>query len=64
VIDDIGLLPIRDRDAVGAFLHVVNPRYEKREPTIVTTNRGLPNWGQIFGDPVVAAAILRTSTAS
>jgi DNA replication protein DnaC len=24
----------------------------------VTTNRGLPAWGQIFGDPVVAAAIL------
>jgi hypothetical protein len=24
----------------------------------VTTNRGLPDWGQIFGDPVAAAAIL------
>ena len=26
--------------------------------TIVTTNRGLPEWGDILGDPVVAAAIL------
>jgi DNA replication protein DnaC len=26
--------------------------------TIVTTNRGLPEWGEILGDPVVAAAIL------
>jgi DNA replication protein DnaC len=58
VIDDVGLLPIHDRDAAGAFFHVVNTRYEKRHPTIVTTNRGLPDWGQIFGDPVVAAAIL------
>ena len=58
VIDDVGLLPIRDRDAAGAFFHVVNTRYEKKHPTIVTTNRGLPDWGQIFGDPVVAAAIL------
>ncbi len=25
---------------------------------LITTNRGLPEWGEIFGDPVVAAAIL------
>ena len=25
---------------------------------MITTNRGLPEWGEIFGDPVVAAAIL------
>ena len=58
VIDDVGLLPMHDRDEAGAFFHVVNTRYEKRLPTLVTTNRGLPDWGQIFGDPVVAAAIL------
>jgi len=52
------LLPLADRDAAGAFFHVVTTRYEKQHPTIVTTNRGLPDWGQIFGDPVVAAAIL------
>jgi DNA replication protein DnaC len=40
------------------FFHVVNTRYEKGHPTLVTTNRGLPAWGQIFGDAVVAAAIL------
>ncbi len=48
VIDDVGLLPIHDRDAAGAFFHVVNTHYEKRHPTIVTTNRGLPDWGQIL----------------
>jgi DNA replication protein DnaC len=58
VIDDVGLLPLPDRRAASAFFHVVNERYEKRHPTIVTTNRGLPDWGEVFGDPVVASAIL------
>ncbi|MFM7537796.1 MAG: ATP-binding protein [Acidimicrobiales bacterium] len=57
VIDDIGLLPM-DRAAASAFYQVVNLRYEKQHSTIVTTNRGLPDWGEIFGDTVVAAAIL------
>ena len=57
VIDDVGLLPM-DRAAASAFYQVVNLRYEKQHSTIVTTNRGLPDWGEIFGDSVVAAAIL------
>ena len=57
VIDDVGLLPM-DRNAAAGFFHVVNSRYEKRHPTLVTTNRGLPEWGDVFGDPVVAGAIL------
>ena len=47
-----------DRAAASAFYQVVNLRYEKQHSTIVTTNRGLPDWGEIFGDTVVAAAIL------
>ena len=58
VIDDVGLLPIGGTDGAAVFFHVVNTRYEKGHPTIVTTNRGLPAWGEIFGDAVVAAAIL------
>jgi DNA replication protein DnaC len=58
VIDDVGLLPIGGTDGASAFFHVVNTRYERGHPTLVTTNRGLPGWGQIFGDAVVAAAIL------
>jgi DNA replication protein DnaC len=58
VIDDVGLLPLPDRQAASVFFQVVNTRYERRHPTIVTTNRGLPDWGDVFGDPVVAAAIL------
>ncbi|MAT04734.1 MAG: AAA family ATPase, partial [Acidimicrobiaceae bacterium] len=58
VIDDVGLLPIGGTDASAVFFQVVNTRYEKGHPTIVTTNRGLPDWGTIFGDAVVAAAVL------
>lgn len=58
VIDDVGLLPLPDRRAASVFFHVVNDRYEKHHPTIVTTNRGLPDWGDVFGDAVVASAIL------
>jgi DNA replication protein DnaC len=57
VIDDVGLLPMA-RDAAGAFFHVVNHRYDKHAPTLVTTNRSLPGWGELFGDDVVAGAIL------
>ena len=58
VVDDVGLLPMRDPDAAGVFFEVVNTRYEKGHPTLVTTNRGLPDWGAVFGDTVVASAIL------
>lgn len=57
VIDDVGLLSM-DRAAASAFYQVVNLRYEKQHSTIVTTNRSLPDWGEICGDTVVAAAIL------
>ncbi len=57
VIDDVGLLPM-ERSAASAFYQIVNQRYEKQHSTIVTTNRSLPDWGEIFGDSVVASAIL------
>ena len=47
-----------ERGAAAAFFHVVNTRYERGHPTLITTNRGLPEWGEVFGDAVVAAAIL------
>ena len=57
VIDDVGLLPTNQAGA-AAFFHVINTRYERGHPTLVTTNRGLPEWGGVFGDAVVASAIL------
>lgn len=58
VIDDVGLLPLNNSQGPSVFFQVVNSRYEKGHPTIVTTNRGLPDWGTVFGDTVVASAIL------
>lgn len=57
VLDDVGLLPVGPEGA-GVFFQVVNARYEAGHPTLVTTNRGLPSWGDVFGDAVVASAIL------
>jgi len=58
VIDDVGITPF-DRAESNAFFQVVNRRYENGSSTIVTTNRGLPSWADLFGgDSVVAAAIL------
>jgi DNA replication protein DnaC len=57
VLDDLGLLPVPPGGAAEIF-HVINTRYERGHPTIVTTNRGLPEWGKVFGDAVVAGAIL------
>jgi DNA replication protein DnaC len=57
VVDDVGLLPT-DQKGAAAFFHVINTRYERGHPTLVTTNRGLPEWGEVFGDAVVASAIL------
>ena len=37
---------------------VGNRRYELGVPTIVTTNRSLTAWPEIFGEPVIAAAVL------
>jgi DNA replication protein DnaC len=57
VLDDLGLLPVPPGGAAEIF-HVINTRYERGHPTLVTTNRGLPEWGEVFGDAVVAGAIL------
>lgn len=58
VIDDLGLVGF-DRAQANALFQVVNRRYERGSSTIVTTNRSLTGWADLFGgDPVVAAAIL------
>ncbi|MGH8997715.1 MAG: IS21-like element helper ATPase IstB [Acidimicrobiales bacterium] len=58
VIDDLGLVGF-DRSQANALFQVINRRYERGSSTIVTTNRSLSSWAELFGgDPVVAAAIL------
>lgn len=56
IIDEIGYLPITTGGA-NLFFQLVNARYEKGA-MILTSNRGFAEWGEVFGDPVVATALL------
>jgi DNA replication protein DnaC len=56
VIDEIGYLPITPGGG-NLFFQLVNARYEKGA-MILTSNRGFAEWGEVFGDPVVATALL------
>lgn len=56
VIDEMGYLPM---DELGAtiFFQLVSARYE-RSSIILTSNKSYGDWGSIFGDPIIATAIL------
>jgi DNA replication protein DnaC len=56
IVDEIGYLPITAGGA-NFFFQLVNARYE-RGAMILTSNRGFAEWGEVFGDPVVATALL------
>lgn len=56
IVDEIGYLPITQGGA-NMFFQLVNARYEKGA-MILTSNRGFAEWGDVFGDPVVATALL------
>jgi len=56
VIDELGYLPLEQRGA-HLFFQLVARRYE-RSSTLVTTNQLVTQWGAVFGDEVLAAAIL------
>jgi len=56
IVDEIGYLPITPGGA-NLFFQLVNARYEKGA-MILTSNRGFAEWGEVFGDPVVATALL------
>jgi len=56
VVDEIGYLPITPGGA-NLFFQLVNARYEKGA-MILTSNRGFAEWGEVFGDAVVATALL------
>lgn len=56
IVDEIGYLPISSGSG-NLFFQLVNARYE-RGAMILTSNRGFAKWGEVFGDPVVATALL------
>jgi DNA replication protein DnaC len=56
VIDEVGYIPF-ESDAANLFFQLVSSRYE-RASVIVTSNKPFGRWGEVFGDPVVAAAMI------
>ena len=56
IVDEIGYLPVTPGGG-NLFFQLVNARYEKGA-MILTSNRGFAEWGEVFGDPVVATALL------
>lgn len=56
IIDEIGYMPI-DADAASLFFQLIAKRYEKH-CTIITTNTPFSKWGEIFGSPTLANAVL------
>jgi DNA replication protein DnaC len=56
VIDEIGYLPI-SRTGAMLFFQLLSRRYEQAS-TILTSNKGFEEWGEIFGDEVMAAALI------
>ena len=56
IVDEIGYLPLT-KGGANLFFQLVNARYE-RGAMILTSNRAFKEWGDIFGDNVVAAALL------
>ena len=56
IVDEIGYLP-QGSNCSNLFFQLVNACYE-RCAMVLTSNRGFSEWGEIFGDPVVATALL------
>ena len=56
VVDEVGYLPLNRADANMVF-QLVSRRYE-RGSIVVTSNKNFSEWGQVFGDNVLASAIL------
>src|SRR5437764_581270 len=56
VVDEVGYIPF-DPQAANLMFELVSSRYEHAS-MIVTSNKPFSKWGEIFGDDVVAAAMI------
>jgi DNA replication protein DnaC len=56
IIDELGYLPF-EPNAAHLFFQLASRRYE-RGSLLITSNRSVGEWGEVFGDAVVATAIL------
>jgi DNA replication protein DnaC len=55
-MDEVGYLAL-DRLEANLFFRVISARYETGSLAL-TSNKGFSEWGEVFGDPVLATAIL------
>ncbi len=56
IVDELGYLPM-SREEANLFFRLAARRYE-RASLIITSNKSFIDWGEVFGDPVLATAIL------
>jgi DNA replication protein DnaC len=56
VVDEVGYIPF-EAEAANLFFQLVSARYE-RASLIITSNKPFGRWGEVFGDDVVAAAMI------
>jgi DNA replication protein DnaC len=56
IIDEVGYIPF-EAEAANLFFQLVSSRYE-RASVIVTSNKPFGRWGEVFGDAIVAAAMI------
>jgi DNA replication protein DnaC len=56
IVDEIGYLPV-SRNGATLFFQLVNRRYEGAS-TVLTSNKSFEEWGEVFGDEVMAAALI------
>ena len=56
IIDELGYLPF-EANAAHLFFQLISHRYEKGS-ILLTSNRAVSEWGEVFGDAVMATAIL------
>jgi DNA replication protein DnaC len=56
IIDEIGYIPI-DQHGAHLFFQLISRRYE-RGAIILTSNQSFGQWGEVFGNAVIATAIL------
>ena len=56
VVDELGYLPL-EKQTANLFFQLVSRRYE-RGSMLITTNQTITQWGNVFGDEVIASAVL------
>jgi len=56
IVDEIGYLPITKTGAM-LFFQLISKRYEHAS-TVLTSNKSFDEWGEVFGDEVMAAALI------